>query len=65
MVVEIPHPAGGSVEAPGNPIKLSLDDEDSYTAPPLPGQQTDAILQRLLGYDQARIAALKRLEVLG
>jgi len=65
MVVEIPHPAGGSVEAPGNPIKLSLDDEDSYTAPPLPGQQTDAILQGLLGYDPARIANLKQRRIVG
>jgi len=65
MVVEIPHPTGGSVEAPGNPIKLSLDDEDSYSAPPLLGQHTDAVLQRLLGYDPTRIARLKQQKVLG
>ncbi|MBD9482046.1 CoA transferase [Pseudomonas sp. PDM14] len=65
MVVSIPHPEGGSVEAPGNPIKLSADDEESFSAPPLLGQHTDAVLQRVLGYDEARIAALKTQKTVG
>ncbi|AVO54508.1 CaiB/BaiF CoA-transferase family protein [Ectopseudomonas mendocina] len=65
MVVEIPHPQGGTVEAPGNPIKLSADDEDSYSAPPLLGEHTDAVLERVLGYDAERIAALKNQRIVG
>ncbi len=65
MVVSIPHPEGGSVEAPGNPIKLSADNEESFSAPPLLGQHTDAVLQRVLGYDAAHIAALKNQRTVG
>lgn len=65
MVVEIPHPQGGTVEAPGNPIKLSADDEDSYSPPPLLGEHTDAVLERVLGYDPERITALKNQRIVG
>ena len=65
MVVDIPHPQGGTVEAPGNPIKLSADNGESYSAPPLLGEHTDAVLARVLGYDPARIAELKNLRIVG
>lgn len=58
MVVEIPHPEGGSVRAPGNPIKLSVDGGEDYGPPPLLGQHTRSVLLELLGYDPARIDAL-------
>lgn len=65
MVVEIPHPLGGTVEAPGNPIKLSADNADSYTPPPLLGEHTDQVLQEILGYDAERIAELKQKKAVG
>ena len=34
MMVEVEHPDGGKVKMPGNPIKLSYTDEDSYSSPP-------------------------------
>ncbi len=40
MVVEVEHPQGGSVEVPGNPIKLSETSEDTFTPPPLLGAHT-------------------------
>ncbi|MFC4821237.1 CaiB/BaiF CoA transferase family protein [Dokdonella ginsengisoli] len=58
MVVEIPHPEGGAVQAPGNPIKLSVDGGADYGAPPLLGQHTRAVLSELLGYDASRIDSL-------
>jgi CoA:oxalate CoA-transferase len=64
MVIDIPHPQGGSVKAPGNPIKMSVDDEDSFTAPPLLGQHTLEVL-RTLGYSDERIAELKTNSVIG
>ncbi|MCU1719048.1 CaiB/BaiF CoA transferase family protein [Pseudomonas sp. 5P_3.1_Bac2] len=65
MVVEIEHPEGGKVNAPGNPIKLSLDNDEQYTPPPLLGQHTDEVLKSLLGMDDARIAALRNAKVVG
>ncbi len=64
MVVDIPHPQGGSVKAPGNPIKLSTDSSDTYSAPPMLGQHTDEVL-RALGYSAEHIAELKSLAVVG
>lgn len=64
MVVDIPHPQGGTVKAPGNPIKMSVDDEDSFTPPPLLGQHTFEVL-RTLGYSDQRIEELKANSVIG
>ncbi len=59
MVVELKHPNGKSTRGPGNPIKLSRTNEESFTAAPTVGQNTDDILTDILGYDEKRIAALK------
>lgn len=59
MVVEIKHPNGKTTKAPGNPIKLSRTNEESFSAAPLLGQQTDEIMSTVLGYDAAAIAQLK------
>ena len=59
MVIDLKHPNGGATQGPGNPIKLSRTDEESFSAAPLVGQHTDAVLTGLLGYDEARIAELR------
>lgn len=64
MVVDVPQPDGGTVKSPGNPIKLSIDASDSYTAPPLLGQHTEGVL-RSLGYNDERIAELKAIQAIG
>lgn len=58
MIVDIPHPDGGSFKAPGNPIKLSAADPDTFGPPPLLGQHTTAVLHEVLGYDQTKIDQL-------
>jgi CoA:oxalate CoA-transferase len=58
MIVEIPHPAGGTFKAPGNPIKMSAADPDTFSPPPLLGQHTTTVLQGILGYDQTKIDQL-------
>jgi crotonobetainyl-CoA:carnitine CoA-transferase CaiB-like acyl-CoA transferase len=58
MIVDVPHPAGGTFKAPGNPIKMSAADPDSFGPPPLLGQDTTAVLAEVLGYDQAKIDGL-------
>ncbi len=63
MVVSIPQPNGGVVEAPGNPIKLSIDGAEEFAAPPLLGEHTESVLADVLGYAHERIAALRNRQV--
>lgn len=65
MVVELQHPNGSSTRGPGNPIKLSRTDEESFTPAPELGQDTDAVLSSLLGMSEADISALKAQGVIG
>lgn len=60
MVVELKHPDGKATRGPGNPIKLSRSNEESFSAAPHIGEHTDQVLHELLGYDDAAIAALKQ-----
>ena len=60
MVIELKHPGGKSTLGPGNPIKLSRSGEESFSAAPEIGQDTDEVLGGLLGYAAERIAELKR-----
>lgn len=60
MIVEVAHPEGGSVEMPGNPVKLSADTQPSYTPPPLLGQDTAKVLCEMLGLTPERVAQLRQ-----
>lgn len=59
MVVEVKQPGGETVKIPGNPIKLSGMDEETYTSPPSLGQHTDDVLKSLLDKSDDEIAALR------
>ncbi|MGU3776530.1 CaiB/BaiF CoA transferase family protein [Burkholderia metallica] len=59
MQVSLPHPCGADAKLVRNPIRMSATPPDARTAPPLLGAQTDDVLRDMLGYDNARIAALK------
>ncbi len=59
MQVSLPHPCGADVKLVRNPIRMSATPPDARTAPPLLGAQTEDVLRDMLGYDAARIAALK------
>ena len=55
MMVEVSHPDGGSVKMPGNPVKMSYTNEDSFSPPPHLGTHTREILQKWSGYDEIKI----------
>lgn len=59
MVVELTHPNGQTTQAPGNPLKFSRSNEESFSSPPLLGQHTDEVLTGLLGLSPERISALR------
>jgi crotonobetainyl-CoA:carnitine CoA-transferase CaiB-like acyl-CoA transferase len=59
MVVDVRLQSGETISMPGNPIKLSAAEQESFSPPPLLGEHTDAVLTRFLGYDAAKLAPLK------
>jgi crotonobetainyl-CoA:carnitine CoA-transferase CaiB-like acyl-CoA transferase len=65
MVVELGHPNGKSTRGPGNPIKMSRSNEETFTAAPLLGQHTQQVLSQLLGYDPGKIEQLRSAGAIG
>jgi len=60
MVVELKHPDGKSTQGPGNPVKLSRNNEETFSPAPKLGQHTDSVLGQLLGYDPGQISRLRQ-----
>jgi crotonobetainyl-CoA:carnitine CoA-transferase CaiB-like acyl-CoA transferase len=61
MIAEMDHPAAGPVRAAGNPMKMGEESEwqnELHAPAPLLGADTERVLRDVLGYDDARIAAL-------
>jgi crotonobetainyl-CoA:carnitine CoA-transferase CaiB-like acyl-CoA transferase len=57
-ISRIPHPTAGSVPNIETPLHMSLTPTIDPVAAPLLGQHTREVLQKTLGYDERRIAAL-------
>ena len=57
--MQLDHPAAGQVASVANPIRLSQTPIEYQQAPPLLGQHTDEVLNRLLELDTAAIAQLR------
>ncbi|HEX7682933.1 MAG TPA: CaiB/BaiF CoA-transferase family protein [Trinickia sp.] len=64
MRVDVPHPSGATASLVRNPIRMSATPPEVRSAPPTLGEHTDAVLRELLGYDEARIAALRAKSVI-
>ncbi|MGY4533515.1 crotonobetainyl-CoA:carnitine CoA-transferase CaiB-like acyl-CoA transferase [Pseudomonas sp. TE3786] len=58
--VEVPHALGGTLPQVASPIRLSETPVEYRQAPPLLGEHTEAVLQRLLGLDAAQIETLRQ-----
>jgi crotonobetainyl-CoA:carnitine CoA-transferase CaiB-like acyl-CoA transferase len=59
MRVDIPHPLGVDVPTVASPMRFSATPVTYDRPPPMLGEHTDAVLGEVLGYDAARIAALR------
>ena len=58
MKVDVPLHDGQSVAQPGNPVKLSETFENTYTAPPVLGSDTESVLKSIGGLSDQEIAEL-------
>jgi crotonobetainyl-CoA:carnitine CoA-transferase CaiB-like acyl-CoA transferase len=65
MVITVKNSEGDEVRMPGNPIKMSMSNNEEYTYPPQLGQHTDEILRERLGYKKEQIIALREKQVIG
>jgi crotonobetainyl-CoA:carnitine CoA-transferase CaiB-like acyl-CoA transferase len=61
---DLPHPGGGTVKLVGNPVKMSATPTEARSHPPTLGEHTESVLRDVLGYDDARIAALRASKVI-
>ena len=59
MVTTWNHPVNPELHLVASPIRLSATPVRTDRPPPLLGEQTDEVLRTLLGYSEARIAALR------
>lgn len=59
MVIDLEHPNGKKTKGPGNPIKFSRTNEESFSPAPLLAQDTDEILSQVMGKSAEEIAELK------
>ena len=64
MLVDVPHPEGGSAKIPGNPIKLSSVDKEEFLAPPLLGEHTKDILKDWLDFSSEELMELDSQQVI-
>ena len=62
--VDMRNGMGSVTQQVASPLRLSATPVEYHLAPPLLGEHTDALLQRLLGLDAGQIAALSRAGVI-
>ena len=65
MVVELAHPSGATTRGPGNPIKLSRSNQESFSPAPLLGQDTQEVLSSVAGLSDEDIENLRSAGVIG
>ncbi|CAE6963817.1 CaiB/BaiF CoA-transferase family protein [Pseudomonas sp. BMW13] len=61
---DLPNALGGRTPQVASPLRLSDTPVAYHSAPPLLGQHTDALLQRVLGMSEGQIAALREAGVI-
>ena len=64
-MVDLKHSNGKSTKGPGNPIKFSRTNEESFSPAPVKGENTDDIFSDLLNYTELEIGDLRGKGVIG
>jgi len=64
LVISAEHPVAGEVRMVRSPLRLSRTPTVPMKAPPLHGQHTDEVLQRVLGKSEAELASLRQAAVI-
>lgn len=64
LVKTLPHPRDDSVKVVGPPVVYSEARNDARTAPPMLGEHTDQVLEKLLGYGADKIAKLREQRII-
>jgi CoA:oxalate CoA-transferase len=64
MILRADHPDFDGLIVPGSPLKSTGSNEPPNTRAPALGEHTAEVLQRLLGYDSARLAELRARRIL-
>ena len=64
MIVDVEHPDGGFVKMPGNPVKMSYTNEESYSSPPHLGTDTREILKNWSKYEDDKIECLENEKII-
>ena len=64
MIVEVEHPDGGFIKMPGNPVKMSYTNEESYSSPPHLGTDTREILKNWSKYEDDEIESLEKEKII-
>jgi len=59
MIASVEHPTAGTIRLPAPPIRMSETPTGIHRPPPLLDQHTEEVLREALGYDDARLAALR------
>jgi len=65
MAVAVDHPTAGRIRLPGIPVKFAGTPGSVQGPPPLLGEHTDAVLERILGLSAREVAALRAEGVIG
>lgn len=65
MVIDLKHPDGSKTKGPGNPLKFSRSNEESFSAAPTLGQDTEVVFSELLDMTADEINQLKQQGVIG
>lgn len=65
MVIDLEHPNGAATKGPGNPIKLSRSNEESFSPAPTLGQDTQNVLEELLDLSTGDIDLLRQQNIIG
>ncbi len=64
LVIQRQHSQAGEINLVSNPVRFDGNALNAATAPPLLGEQTEQVLQQILGMNEAEVTALKQKQLI-